>query len=84
MTVVLKKVEGGFQLFVPDELASQVGLREGVTVVAEVMAEMLLIQQPEFVHAAREAMYDRMTPDLFPAGQDHYPPPPGLGLERAG
>ena len=73
MTVELRKVAGGYVLFIPDALAAEAGLRDGVPIEADVMAEMLVVKEPAFVAAAREAMYARMTPDTFP--DPHEPQP---------
>lgn len=61
MTARLTKVDGGYQLFIPDAMAAEAGLRDGVTVEADVMAEWLVVRQPEFVEAARRAAAERIT-----------------------
>lgn len=82
MTVQLRKVDGGWEVFIPDEMANLVGFREGVPLQSEVMAEMLMIQQPELVQAARDAMFARITPEMLPDPRSSYDPP--VGYERAG
>ena len=79
MTVKLTKVDGGYQLFIPDELASQVGFAEGVAIEADVLAEMLVLKQPEFVTAARAAIYSQITPDTLHGETDWGTP---VGRER--
>ena len=78
MTVQLKKVGGGYELFIPDELAAQAGFRDGVTVEAEVMAEMLVLMQPEYVAAARDAWLAGITPETMHDPHEPYDPPAGF------
>lgn len=82
MDVQLRKVDGGWDVFIPDELADQAGFRPGVRVEAAMMAEMLVLQQPEFVAAARDAMFARITPDTLHDPREPITPP--VGFERAG
>lgn len=78
MTVQLKKVDGGYEVFIPEELARQAGLTESVPVEAEVVAEQLLVYQPQFVEAAREALIARITPETLHDPHEPYAPPAGL------
>ena len=78
MIVQLRRVAGGYELFVPEELARQAGLKEGVTVEAEVVAEQLLVRQPQFVEAARDALVARITPDTLHDPHEPYGRPAGL------
>lgn len=78
MTVRLRRVDGGYELFIPEELARQAGLGEGVPVEAEIMAEQLLVRQPQFVAAAREVMFARITPETLHDPHEPYDPPAGL------
>ncbi|MFO0850283.1 MAG: hypothetical protein U0871_17250 [Gemmataceae bacterium] len=77
MTVQLKKVEGGYGLFIPDELAAQAGLRDGAVVEVEVMAHMLVVKQPEYFEAARDAWLAGITPETMPDPHEPYDPPAG-------
>ncbi|MGL6095567.1 MAG: hypothetical protein ACRC7O_07210 [Fimbriiglobus sp.] len=73
MTVTLTKVDGGFQLVIPDDLAAKAGLAAGLPVVLSAVAEMVMIHQPEFVAAAREAMFARITPENLPGNEPYIP-----------
>lgn len=83
MTVQLKKVPGGYELFIPDEMAHQAGLREGVELQAEVLAEQLLVRQPEFVETARAALIAKITPESLHDPHEPYAPPASVArVER--
>lgn len=82
MTVQLRRVDGGYELFIPEELAQRAGLAESVPVEAEVVAEQLLVYQPQFVEAAREASFARITPETLHDPHEPYEPPAGLKRVR--
>jgi antitoxin component of MazEF toxin-antitoxin module len=79
MRVLLRRVDGGYELFIPDELAAGAGLSDTVPVEADLMAEMILVKQPAFVSAARQAQYDKITPETL-HGEDDWGLP--VGRER--
>ena len=64
MTVKLTKVEGGYQLFVPDELADGAGLTLGLPLEMDVFADQLLVWSPEH----RRAVFEKMVESIPPIG----------------
>ena len=78
MTTTVRKVDGGYVLFVPDDLAARVGLREGVPIEADEMADWLIIKEPAFVERKRAEMIARITPETLHDPHEPYVPSPEL------
>lgn len=73
----VRKVKGGYELFIPDELAARTGISAEVVVEIAEMADMLMVRQEEFVQAKRAAEWASFHPSQLP-GNEPYPLPPGM------
>lgn len=73
----VRKVAGGYELFIPDELATRTGITDGVVVEVAKMADMLMVRQEEFVKAKRAEVWANFHPSQFPDNEP-YPLPPGM------
>jgi hypothetical protein len=82
MTVQLRKVDGGWEVFIPDEMAAQVGVPERSDFVMRVSAWQVMIGSPTFIREEQSKMFDRITPETLPDPREPYDPP--VGFERAG
>jgi antitoxin component of MazEF toxin-antitoxin module len=72
MQIQLKKVPGGYELFISEELATGAGLTEGQPIEVVALADQLVISNPDFVRAAREAFYARITPETLHTDADEW------------
>jgi bifunctional DNA-binding transcriptional regulator/antitoxin component of YhaV-PrlF toxin-antitoxin module len=76
MTVQLKKVDGGYELFIPDEVAVRNGLDRGGVVLLDAGDEVI-VRCPEHRAAVLRGMIERITPDTLPDPREPYDPPAG-------
>lgn len=63
MQVQLRKVAGGYELFIPEEVASSAALSDVVSVEAKVLGDRLMIWQPEHTQKKFEEMVAKITPE---------------------
>lgn len=82
MDVQLRKVDGGWDVFIPDELADQAGFAGRADLTIRVAAWQVMIGSPSFVRDEQNKMFDRITPETLHDPHEPYDPP--VGFERAG
>ena len=63
MRVQLRKTSGGYELFIPDEMASAAALSDEVTVEAMVLGDRLMVWQPEHTQMKLEELVAKITPE---------------------
>jgi bifunctional DNA-binding transcriptional regulator/antitoxin component of YhaV-PrlF toxin-antitoxin module len=73
----VRKVEGGYELFIPDELAARTGISDEVMVEIAEMADMLMVRQEEFLQAKRAEVWANFHPSQLPDNEP-YPLPKGV------
>ena len=74
----VRKVEGGYEVFIPHELAARTGITDDVVVEIAEMADMLMVRQEEFVQAKRAAEWANFHPSQLHDPNEPYPLPPGM------
>lgn len=82
MPAQLRKVDGGYELFIPDDVSEETGIVEGAPVVLNVVGHQLLVQELEFIERARAAEPVYSGPPQVRDPHEPYDPPPGY--PRAG
>jgi hypothetical protein len=77
MPAQLRKVDGGYELFIPDDFAEAVGIVPGAVADLELMGTMLLVRQMEFFERKRSEMIAGLRPYEERDPHEPYDPPPG-------
>jgi hypothetical protein len=80
MQLRVRQVPGGYELFIPDELAAKTGISAEVLLEVDEMADMLMVRQEEFVQAKRAAAWANFHPSQLHDPHEPYPLPPGMEL----
>jgi bifunctional DNA-binding transcriptional regulator/antitoxin component of YhaV-PrlF toxin-antitoxin module len=73
----VRKVDGGYEVFVPDDLAARTGISTDVVVEIAEMADMLMVRQEEFLERKRAEMWANFHPSQLHDPHEPYDPPPG-------
>jgi hypothetical protein len=76
MPARLRKVEGGYELFIPDDYADAVGIAPGVVADLELMGTMLWVRQMAFFERKRSEMIAGLRPYEERDPHEPYDPPP--------
>lgn len=79
MPAKLRKVDGGYELFIPDDYAAATGLTPELIADLELMGDMLWVRQPEFIAKKREEMWTNFHPSQLHDPHEPYPLPPEMG-----
>lgn len=82
MPARVRKVAGGYELFIPDDVSDETGIVPGAPVILNVVGHMLLVQELDFMDRARAAEPVYNGPPQVRDPHEPYDPPPGF--ERAG
>ena len=77
MPAKLRKVDGGYELFIPDDYAAAVGIAPDVVADLELMGPMLWVRQMEFFERKRAEMIANVRPYWDNDPHEPYDPPPG-------
>ncbi len=77
MPARVRKVEGGYELFIPDSVSDETGIADGAPVILNVVGNILLVQEPEFIERARAAEPKYTGPPQVHDPFEPYDPPPG-------
>ncbi len=81
MPAKLRRVDGGYELFIPDGYAAATGLTTEAAADLEVMGDMLWVRQPEFIEKKRAEKWANF--DRSQLHDPHEPYEPAPGAEQA-
>jgi bifunctional DNA-binding transcriptional regulator/antitoxin component of YhaV-PrlF toxin-antitoxin module len=78
MPAQLRKVDGGYELFIPDDYAEAVGIAPGVVADLELMGDMLWVRQHQFIEQRRAERWANFDPSQLHDPHEPYPLPPDM------